>query len=504
MRRFLTLACAMALAAMAVPAGAEKTVAVNDPAAAGVFDQPSVAISGPTAHVANIGAPTAAGPFRVYYAAINGGSDFSDLSLSRSTPGFLVIPPTLIDNTAAGNSSYVDARHPKIAISSAGEAVIFFQAKTVASPDPTYALYMARLTLGNNVVVKRSVRLVTGVSGYNEDLSFGLVTTGDAAWVAYAGRTGITGDFQVYCARISLETASVTGTPGTPLRLSSAAGSTGARPLPSLQLDSLNRVHVAWAANDNTSSPNGVYYSMVKEVNGADTVAIAATEILGRPRKWGYPNLLAQATNLVLILAADESVPGVAGNIGLVRINPDADDQNGSTVQVTVDTNFIYSPPGETILAESSSLFRPEAVFDILGQIHVTGYGNSGTRSTYYAFAFSNESPYVNFVKTPAPVGLDSVEFPVSLAGDYTKAAVGYFNDGKVVIFWSGAAAAGNRNLDVTGLPTVRAIQDDQTGCLVVPPSFPGDTGANADFLLLLLPAAALWIRRVMRQTIGK
>lgn len=503
MRRFLTLACAMALASLAGPAGAEKTVAVNDPAVAGVFDQPSVAISGSIAHVAYIGAPTTAGPFRVYYAAIYGGSNFSDLSLSRSTPGFLVTPPVTIDNTAAGNSTYADARHPKIAIRSAGEAVIFFQAKTVASPDPTYALYMARLTLENNVVVKRSVRLVTGVTGYNEDVSIGLVSTGEAAWVAYAGRTGITGDFQVYCARISLDTASVTGTPGTPLRLSSAAGSTGARPLPSLMLDSLNRVHVAWAANDDTSSPNGVYYALVKEGTGADTVAIAATEILGRSRKWGHPSLLAQATNLVLILAADESLPGVAGNIGLMRINPDADDQDGSPVQVPVDTNFVYSPPGETILAESFSLFRPEASFDILGQIHVTGYGSSGTRSTYYAFAFGDDPPYVGFVRAPATVGIDSAEFPVSLDGDYTRAAIGYFSDGKALIFWSGAATGtGNRNLDVTGLGTVRAIQDDQSGCLVVPASSPGGPGADA--LLLLLPVAALWIRRALRQAIGK
>ena len=505
MRRFRTLVFAMALAAMAGPAAAEKTVAVNDPAIAGVFDQPSVAVYGAVAHVAYIGAPSTSGPFRVYYAAIGGGSNFSDLSLSRSTPGFLVTPPTTIDNTATGNSSYSDARHPKIAIRSAGEVVIFFQAKTVASPDPTYALYMARLTLENNLVVKRSVRLVTGVTGYNEDASFGLFTTGDTAWVAYAGRAGTTGSFNVYCARVSLETASVTGTPGTPLLLSSAAGSNGTRPLPSLQVDSLNRAHVAWAANDDTFSPNGVYYALVKEVNGANTVAIAATQILGRSRKWGGPNLLALGPSQIVILAADESLPGVAGNIGLVRINPDADDQDGSPVQVTVDTAFLITPPGESILAEDYSLFRPAAVFDVLGQIHVTGYGNSGTRSTYYAFAFGNDPPYVNFAKLPATVGLDSAEYPVSLDGDYTRAAIGYFSDGKVLIFWSGAATGtGNRNLDVTGLPTAKAIQDEQSGCQVVPSPFPEDPGANADALFLFLPVAVLWVRRALRHPFGE
>lgn len=504
MRRFLAVACAMGIAAMAGPAAAEKTVAVNDPAIPGVFDQPSVAINGATAHVAYIGASTTAGPFRVYYAAINGGANFSDLDLSRSTPGFLVTPPTTVDNTAAGNSSYADARHPQIAVRSAGEVVIFFQAKTVASPDPTYALYMARLTLENNVVVKKSVRLVTGITGYNEDVSFGLATSGDTAWVAYAGRTGITGSFNVYCARISLDTASVTGTPGTPRLLSSAAGSTGTRPLPSLKVDAANRAHVAWAANDNTSSPSGVYYALVKEVDGSDTVAIAATEILGRSRKWGSPNLLALATNSVVILAADESLPGVAGNTGLVRINPDADDQDGSPVQVTVDTNFLLTPPGEAILPENYSLFRPQAISDLLGQIHVTGYGSSGTRSTYYAFSFSSDWPYVGFVKIPATVGLDSAEFPVSLDGDYTRAAIGYFNDGKAVIFWSGArTGTGNRNLDVTGLPTARAIQDEESGCLVVPAPSSGSTGTNADALLLFLPLAVLWMRRMKRRAFG-
>ncbi len=442
MRRFLAATCVMALAAaMAGTAVAEKTVAVNDVTLPGVFDQPSVAVYGSTAHVAYLGATTTSGPFRVYYAAINGGANFSDLSLSRNTPGFLVTPPTPIDNTAPGNSSYYDARHPQIAMRSATEAVIFFQAKPVSSPNPTYVLYLARLTLANNAVVKRSVRLVTGVSGYNEDVSFGLVTTDDTARVAYAGRTGISGNFHVYCARISLDTASVTGTPGVPIMLSSAAGSTGARPLPSLKLDPLNRAHVAWAANDNTSSPNGVYYALVKEVDGADTVAIAATEILGRTRKWGYPNLLALATNYVVILATDETLPGMAGNIGLVRINPDADDQDGSPVQVSVDTNFIINPPGEMILSENYSLFRPFSYQDILGQIHMTGYGNNGTRSTYYAFTISGDFPYTLPVKNPAPVGFDSAEFPVSLAGDYTRAPMGYFSDGKVVIFWSGQAA---------------------------------------------------------------
>ena len=504
MRRLLTTICAVVLvASMAATAAAEKTVAVNDPAIPGVFDQPSVAVSGSVAHVAYIGADNTAGPFRLFYAAINGNSDFTNLSLSRTTAGFLVTSPTVVDNTAPGNNAYVDARHPRIAIRSDTEVVIFFQAKTAASPDPAYVLYLAQLTLGNGVVVKQSVRIVTGITGFTEDVSFALVTSDDTARVSYAGRPGISGDFNVYYARVSLETAAVTGTPGTPLLLSSATGSTGTRPLPSLKLDASVRSHITWAANDNSSSPNGIYYALVKETNGADTVAIAATELLGRSRKWGHPNTLVSSTSLIIILAVDESLPGTAGNIGMVNINPDADDQDGSPVQVTTDTNFLLIP-GEAILPESFSLYRIEAFLDSLGQIHITGYGNNGTRSTYYDFRPLSVFPFAQFVINPATVGLDSSEFPVSLTGDYTRAAFGFLTDGKVVIFWSGeVAGTGNRNLDVTGLPTSTAIETDESGCRVVAKSRAGVAGRNADGLFLVLPVAFLWMRRALRRTLG-
>jgi hypothetical protein len=195
---------------------------------------------------------------------------------------------------------------------SSTEAEILFQAKPTSSPDPTFALYLARLTLDNNMVVNQSVRMVTGVSGFNEDVSFKLVTADKTARVAYAGRSATTGDFDVFYARISLDNAAVTGTPGTPLLLSSVAGSTGFRPLPSLILDSSDRAHVAWAANSASSTPNGVYYAMVDETNGADNVVIAATEVLGRSRKWGHPNVLVDDTSSIIIVAADEILPEVA------------------------------------------------------------------------------------------------------------------------------------------------------------------------------------------------
>jgi hypothetical protein len=504
MRRFLRATCLTMLAvAMASTAAAEKTVAVNDPAIPGVFDQPSVAVSGSVVHVAYIGADNTGGPFRLYYAAINGGSDFTSLSLSRTTAGFLVTPPTPVDNTAPGNDAYVDARHPRIAIRSANEAVILFQAKTAASPDPAYALYLVRLTLENSAVVNQSVRIVTGINGFTEDVSFALVTSDDTARVAYAGRPGISGDFNVYYARVSLETAAVTGSPGTPLLLSSLAGSSGSRPLPSLRLDSANRAHVAWAANSDSATANGVYYALVKETDGVDNVAIAATEILGRSRKWGHPNLLVSTTSSLIIVAADESLPGIAGNIGLVNINPNADDQDGSPVQVKTDTKFLLTPPGEAILPESFSLFRPEAFLDSLSQIHITGYGSSGTRSTYYGFKLASTFPYAQFVKTPATVGLDSSEFPVSLNGDYTRAAFGFQTGGKVVIFWSGEVpGTGNRNLDVTALATVSAVSFDESGCTVVSGAGGDKTVRIVDALLLVLPLAVLGMQRARKATI--
>ena len=504
MKRILTSACLTLLAIMvAATAGAEKTVAVNDPAIPGVYDQPSAVAAGDLVHVAYIGAASTAGPFRLFYAAIDGGSNFTDLSLSRTTAGFLVTPPTAIDNTAPGNNAYVDARHPRIAVRSSNEVTIFFQAKAVSSPDPTYVLYMATVTLQNGAVVKQTVRLVTGLSGFNEDVSFALNTSDGTARIAYSGRAGISGDFNVYYAKVSLDTAAVTGSPGTPLLLSSVPGSPGSRPLPSLRLDDSKRSHVAWAANsDNTTTANGVYYALVNETNGVDGVAIAATEILGRSKKWGFPILLVSSTSSIIILAIDESQPEIAGEIGLVNINPEQDDQDGSPVQVRTTTDFLRTPPGEAILPVNFNLFRPEAFLDSLSQIHITGYGTGGTRSTYYGFRLTGTWPYVVFQKIPVPVGLDSSEFPVSLTGDYTRSALAFLTSGKVIIFWSGeVSGTGNRNLDVTGLPAASAIENSQSGCTVVSAPRAEKTVRVPEILFLVLPLVLLWVRRARKAT---
>ncbi|NNG46026.1 MAG: hypothetical protein HKM86_02795, partial [Deltaproteobacteria bacterium] len=125
-------------------------------------------------------------------------------------------------------------------------------------------------------------------------------------------------------------------------------------------------------------------------------------------------------------------------------------------------------------------------------------------RSTYYAFKLSSSFPFAQFATNPITVGLDSSEFPVSLDGDYTRAGFGFLTTGKVVVFWSGeVAGTGNRNLDVTGLPTSTAIETDESGCRVVAKSATGGGERNADGLFLVLPLAFLWMRRVMRRALG-
>lgn len=490
-----------ALAAMfaAFPAAAEITVHVNDPALPGVFDQPSVAMNGATAHLAYIGGAGTSGPFTLYYAAINGDSNFSDLALTRDTTGFFVTPPVAIDNTDAGNDPYVDARHPQVAVRTSTEVDILFQAKTTVSSNPEYVLYLARLTLDNNAVVRQSVNMVTGLSGFNEDVSFVLVTQDNTARVAYAGRASVADRFDLYYARVDLDNAAVTGTPGTPLVLNSSACGDGTRPLPALKLDDLNRAHVAWAANNDNTAPSPLCYALVKETTGADNVVIAGTQVLGRSRKWGSPDLVINSRSSISILAADESLASTAGNLGMVTINPDADDQDGSPVQVATNTNFLLAP-GETILPDSFDLYHPVAFRDVLGNYHMSGYGSGGTNSIYYAFTPSSSFPFGTFASNPMPVGLDSIEYPVELPGDYTRAAFGFITSGKVIAFWSGLnESTGNRNLNVTGIPTKSAVDVDESGCSV---SGNGRSGF-AEGILLLIPAALFGLRRRFRRHVA-
>lgn len=486
------------------PAAAETTIPVNDDDT-GIFDQPSVAMSGSTAHLAYIGDDSGSGAFRVYYAAVNGAADFTNLTLPRDNTVLLTFP-TVLDNTGSGgNSPYFDARHPKIAVRSSSEAVILFQARPT-SLSTVFRPYIARLTLSGNSVTAQSVRQVTGFpagplsTGTIEDLSFGLAAVDNTARAAFSNKSsiGAAEPSQVYFARVGLDNALVAGTP---LPLSSGApplGSNGFLPLPSLKLDNLNRAHVAWAADDSSTAPNGIYYALVKETNGVDNVVIAATEVLTRTLSFGHPNLLVASRSSIVVLAADESQPGLAGSIGMVNINPDADDQDGSPALVGTNSFFFLTPPGQAVLPSNFDLYRPEAFLTSSARIHITGYGNNGTRATYYSFRLTGVSPFVEMLSQPAQAGSESPpEFPEEIAGDYTRAAIGFLN-GKVVVFWSGEiASGGNRNLDVTALAAAsEPIPFEESGCSA---AGNGQGGLLGGFLLLV-PAALFALRRRFRR----
>ncbi len=492
------------IAAFSGVAGAEMTLPVNDNNT-GIFDQPSVAMDGSKALVAYIGKNTASGDgYWVYFAAVNGDTNFANLSLVKDS-AVILTSPVAVDNTGTGgNSSFYDARHPKIALRSSTEAVIFFQAKAT-DLDTVYRPYIARFTLTGNTATLASVKQVTGfpagdlATGDIEDISFGIVTTDNSARIAFGNRSVIgTDPFQVYFARVGIDNALVVGAP---IPLSSLPATDGRRPLPSLRLDTLNRSHVAWAAdNAFLTGPVPVYYAMIKETSGIDNRVISATQVIGGGFRWGFPSLQVFSNSSIVVLAADETVPGQAGNIGFINFNPDADNQDGSTVIVADNRNFFITPPGELILPDEFNLYRPDAVLDTSGRLHMTGYGAGGTRCTYYAFHLIATFPYFEILTPRAQVGFDSQEFPREITGDYTKGAFGY-TSGKAIVFWSGLIPGGtNRNLDVTTVGTITLpIPFKESGCSMVSDPCAGEGGRMAGTAFLFLPAIVLAIRRISR-----
>ncbi len=483
-------------------AGAEITLPVNDNNT-GVFDQPSAVLDGSTVRVAYIGDNTASGVYKVFYAAVNGNANFANLSLVRDATVILT-SPTVLDNTGSGgNSAYYDARHPKILMRSATEAVILFQAKPTAT-DTVYRPYIARLTLSGVTVTAVSVKQMIFPTGVLdtvdiEDLSFGIVTSDNTARIAFDTKATIAaaGTFQVYFARVGLDNSTVVGTP---IQLSSLTGTDGLRPLPSLRIDTGNREHVAWAANNASSGPAPVYYAMLKETNGIDNRVISATQVLAGVYRWSFPSLQVFNNSSIVVVAADNT-GGQGGNIGFINFNPDADDQNGSPVQVATNTAFFVTPPGELILPDEFNLYHPDATMDSDGRIHVAGYGVGGTRSTYFAFHLISTSPFFEMLTPRTQVGFGSQEYPGEIAGDYTRASFVYMTSGKAVVFWSGTNGA-NRNLDVTTAATTSIVSPAQeSGCSMVADPHSGEHGRMAGAAFLFLPAAILAVRRISRRS---
>jgi len=498
----LTLAVALLAASTWGIAAAETTFSVND-SNTGVFDQPNATFSGDTVYVAFIGGGSVSEPFRVFFAAVNGGADFTNLALQRDS-AVLPIPPFAIDNTGAGgNSPYFDARHPKIALRSASEAVILFQARPAAA-DTVYRPYLARVAFTATAATLLSIQQIAGFpagvlsTGDIEDISFNLLPADNTARMAIAVRPAIASatPFHVYFARVGLDTATVAGAP---LLLSSGTddtvtGSDGFRPTPSLRLDAANRAHVAWAANGSTPTASGAYYAMVNAAG--DGVAIGATEVLGRTLSWGHPSVQTLATSNIVVLAGDESIPGKAGSMGIVSINPDAVVQNGLPVAIATARQFLLIGPN--VLEPNFKLYRPEAFLDAFGHVHLTGYGSSGTTATYYSITLTTVSPFATFSTPPVSVGFNSSERPAELASDYTQSGFAVLS-GKTIVFWSGQIpGSANRNLDFTSVPNSSVPPSDAGGCSLARAPRAGETERIPGTLLLFLPAAALALRRTV------
>ena len=139
-RRSRILLVIAATVGLAAGAWAEGIFPVNNPGSGNwVFDQPSVVADGAVLHLAFVGDNTA-GPgtsdTRLYYAAVNGNADFTNRLTTDNQ--VRITAPVAIDN----GDAYTDARHPQIALRTATELVILFQARP--GPGADYKLFRAQ------------------------------------------------------------------------------------------------------------------------------------------------------------------------------------------------------------------------------------------------------------------------------------------------------------------------------------------------------------------------
>lgn len=531
-RRFLPVFAATLL--FAAGARAEKIVQVNEAGlGARVFDQPSVAVSGTIAHVAFVGDDSSGNVqnpvTKLYYAAVNGSADFTSAATTRSQ---VVVTPAVV----IGDGTYTQARHPQIAVRSATQLVILFQAIPVAGTESK--LFRALVSVDNNVVTSQAVSEVldsggSPLAGTLSDPSFALVTSDNTVRAVYVDTT--LGTVDVRYARFGIDDALLGGTP---IRLTDPASSRGVRPLPRLRLDGLNRSHIAWAANNSNGVASGVYYALVKrEASGVDNLAIGATQVLPGGYRWGSPSVLAAANSRILVLAADEpygpyDISGLAGSIGLSVLNPDGVAQNGLPVDITnvgSSATFFVSPPGQSVLGANFDAYRPEAALDGSNRVYVAGYGSltgesplRGTPGRFYAMnvtgvttvttttttttATTAVTEVAQMASSPLPVGDGEIAFAGAIPGDYTRPAFGRFS-GKSLLFWSGPeTVAGGRNLYVTSVPspTDVATPTKQSGCSMVDDPGRGEAGRVPGAAILLLPAALLAVRRAARKALGR
>ena len=523
-RRTRFLLVIAATVGLAAAAWGEGIFPVNDAGTGNwVFDQPSVAVYGSVLHVAFVGDAAAgadASPnTRVYYAAVEGAADFTN---KATTLGQVrLTAPVAIDNALFNH-----ARHPQIALRSATELAILFQAIPVG--DTSYKLFRALLTIDNNAVktqqVKEVLNPVSGrMAGNLVDPSFALVAFDNTLRVVYTDNS--TGFGNVYYARIGVDDAFLVGSG---ILLSSQPSSQGVQPLPRLRLDGNFNSHIVWAANNSagTPSPTGIYYAMVKTVppSVVDNIAIGATQVLSGGYRWGFPSIFLFSGTNVWILAADEppiGSTGLAGSVGLSEVNPYAVTHDGNPVSVNnvpALYQFFLNPPGGTVLSSDFDAYRPEADIDAQNRVHVAGYGFrggaplfQGTPGRYYVMALGSTasnvgttSLFATLVGSPVSVGTGDIAFAMQLPGDYTRPAFVHFS-GKSVNFWSGQdnVVTGARNLYVTSTFSP-ADPTKQSGCSMVSDPHGDDSGRIPGAAVLLLPAVLLALRRAARKAFGR
>src|SRR5512140_2016054 len=209
----LVIAATLGLAAVAWAEGIFKVN--NDGAGNWVFDQPSVAANGSIVHVAYVGDnghryDDASLNTRLYYAAIDGGADFTNKLTTGSQ--VRITAPVAIDNGTA----YYDARHPQIALRSAPELVILFQARPDVSVD--YKLFRALVTISGNAVTSQRVAEILDAAGGTipgnlTDPSFGIVLSDNTLRVAFSSYPSPLVDgstySDVYYARVGWDAARV-------------------------------------------------------------------------------------------------------------------------------------------------------------------------------------------------------------------------------------------------------------------------------------------------------
>ncbi len=480
------------------------------------FDQPSTVAYGSAIHIAFVGNSAGTGNFKLYYAAVNGGTDFANSATARSAA--ILTPAVAIDN----GSAYTDARHPRIAVRTETELVVLFQAVPDGLAAGNYRLFRARIALANNSVQTQLVGEVRDsgnarMSGTLVDPSFRVVAADDSLRVAYADSSA----GNVYFARVGIDNANVVGTP---IRLSSLASSQGVQPLPRLELDGNNYSHVVWAANDSDSEPTGVFYALVQANSSGvpDNLAIGPTQVLYGNFRWGFPCILVPAATSVWVLAVDQpyGLPGLAGALAITSLNPYAVVHDGNPVNVNnlaSFPSFFLSPPGGTVLTSTFDAYQPEMIIDGQNQVHVAGYGYrgdapyfQGTPGRYYGMGLGSvgssaaTAALATLTFFPVSVGTGDISYGMQTGGDYTRPSFVHYS-GRAVHFWSGAdgTVPGARNLYVTSTYD-SADPTSQSGCSAVGDPGIGEAGRVPGAAVLFLPALVLLSRRAARRFLAR